>query len=100
MSAHTPGPWDRRIEYDSLRDEIGARGKAVCIVWVRKVDGVLSDERQVVSDPEGEANASLIAAAPEMLDALESAESVLRQAGCDATARMVRAVIAKARGAA
>jgi hypothetical protein len=70
MNAHTPGPWDRRIEYNLLKDEIGVHGKAICSVWVRRFDGTLSDERRIVRDPEGEANARLIKAAPSLLEAL------------------------------
>ena len=72
MNAHTPGPWDRRIEYNLLKDEIGVRGKAICSTWVRRFDGTLTDERRIVRDPEGEANARLISAAPDLLSELQS----------------------------
>lgn len=64
---HTPGPWDQRSRYSSLKDEIGVRGKAICTVWVCHVIGVLRDEQALVADPEGEANARLIADAPTIL---------------------------------
>ena len=47
-----------------------------------------------------EDQAALVAAAPELLDALEEAESVLRRIGCDVTADMARTAIAKATGGA
>lgn len=70
MSMHTPGPWDRRSTYNTLTDEIGVRGKALATVWVRRSDGVLSDESRIVTDEEGESNARLIAAAPDLLEAV------------------------------
>lgn len=70
MSAHTPGPWDQRRHYDTLRDEIGPRGKAVATVWVRAIEGVLTHEQSIALTAEGEANARLIAAAPDMLAVL------------------------------
>lgn len=72
MSGHTPGPWDQRRPYNTLWDEIGPRGEAVCVVRVRRENGVFSDEKQILPDPEGEANARLIAAAPGLLEALHA----------------------------
>lgn len=65
----TPGPWDGRQEYNDHRDEIIARGRVVAIVPVRETTGVLSDEKRIAPDPEGEANARLIQASPKLLAA-------------------------------
>lgn len=69
-NAHSQGEWERR-PFNALRDELGPPGKAVCTVWVRKEVGVYSDQKMIVPDDEGEANARLLLAAPDMLAALE-----------------------------
>ncbi len=68
-TSHTPGPWrfvrcnaDLHVAYKPLKFDLG-NGKAFC----------LADE----SDDEDCANARLIAAAPELLAALENARNVL-----------------------
>lgn len=95
---HTPGPWDGRQEYNDHRDEIIARGRVVAIIPVRKTTGVMSDEKRLESDQEGEANARLIAAAPELLEALTIArEYALADAEPDDLA-FIDAAIAKATG--
>lgn len=70
MAAHTPGPWLNHGQYNALRDEIGAEGRAICTVWTRKPGDGLIDRQEPQPWPEGEANARLIAAAPDMLAAL------------------------------
>lgn len=68
MAKHTPGPWRICGEYSSLKDEIGAEGRAVATVWTRKpADG--THERMPIPWDEGLANARLIAAAPDLLEA-------------------------------
>ena len=104
MTAHTPGPWSWNAGYDKLT---GAGGNMVLNsadyegMWVCGVPFL----------EEGEANAFLIAAAPELLAALESLvnapvrySSNRIEIDCDshgnAMKRMMdaRAAIAKARG--
>lgn len=86
MTAHTPGPWSANLDwiYADADEERIAR--------------VVTPERH----PEiGEANARLIAAAPDMLTALKYAEPFLRRFGTsdEATAvAMALAAIAKAEG--
>jgi hypothetical protein len=68
MSTHTPGPWRTRNVDDHMyldADTWDAFARVVVVV---------DDE----PDPEGEANARLIAAAPEMLEALKEAVDDLR----------------------
>lgn len=97
MSAHTPGPWTMRehpTEYGLYRVFGPTRRSAVAVV--------------VESTDEHEADARLIAAAPELLDALREYMSQFGQ-GLDAHGlpygpsqaeadRKARAVIAKAEG--
>ena len=95
---HTPGPW--AIIADVPGHEIGYRA----IVAVE--DGKLA-ETICNPSPMGGANAALIAAAPELLAALEAADKWVAmyhdQPGHDAASRcmsaVIRAAIAKATGA-
>jgi len=64
MSAHTPGPWAVGQLYGSTQVEISAPGRAIAIVWNRRGCRIKDN---VESWPEGEANARLIAAAPDLL---------------------------------
>lgn len=89
MSAHTPGPWatDGHI-YGGSRFFVGSefRGGAVCSVVCR--------------DDEGEANARLIAAAPELLEAVMHLAEALEDGHWQNTKEHLRELIAKATGAA
>lgn len=90
MSKHTPGPWHTQHvhPYTHIKSD-----KNPMIAVVRSV---LTDSRQ-----EFEANAHLIAAAPEMLEALEMMLGILTVAGIAADTEAVqhlRSVIAKAKG--
>lgn len=104
--AHTPGPW---IEYGLGRfseKQYGVRSMAV--------DGPDSDITDCITGPNAKANARLIAAAPDLLEALEEAADELwefglklREAGALQDCAEVqkkevyaRAAIARARGAA
>lgn len=74
---HTPGPWVIGAGYGRYKTEITGPGRAVGGVWTRRDAGALSDERRIEDDPEGIANARLIAAAPELLEAAKSARDAL-----------------------
>ncbi|HCE5959949.1 hypothetical protein ACM7DZ_28680 [Pseudomonas aeruginosa] len=66
--SYTPGPWDYWSGYNPV-DELEAQ--------ITNEDGdivIASYNRQI---PEGEANAKLLAAAPELLEALEDAVNSL-----------------------
>lgn len=128
MSAqHTPGPWAVGQNYGHLKVEVGAPNQAVATVWVRQNRNVPGEfKTEIGAWQRGEANARLIAAAPELLKASQDAEWALEwivedeelgdecpkfegfdlcgakcceQSGC-AVERLarVRAAIAKARG--
>jgi hypothetical protein len=103
---HTPGPWHWRlsanatvhIEHgDCLPDEIGMLKNRVCVM-----------PAEIMHDYNSLANARLIAAAPEMLEALKGAtyaletlqasESGMLYTFMDETIRDALAAIAKAEG--
>jgi hypothetical protein len=95
MSKHTPGPWPIKVTGDRKRIRVG----------VGLVDGPRGyDVAEVYSDDcdgeEAEANAHLIAAAPDLLDALCVAADYLNGNGWEGDPRMVpiEAAIAKAKG--
>lgn len=95
----TPGPWKvEPVNYDGDGGTL-VRFNGVCIanVW-----GVL-EYRQV--DEESSANAHLIAAAPELYEAMEDLLTVLAdrkykgfEARLESHSRIARAALAKARG--
>ena len=93
MSKHTPGPW---VVYDDSNDgktnriEIAARGKTVARIY----HSVPAEDLP---------NARLIAAAPDLLEALKDTLQLL-EVYCEdfeeATRKQARAAIAKAEGSA
>ena len=111
MNTHTPGPWEIKLSRDDegtlchigTPDKIARCGQHVCQIngWGFDYD----------ADKEQQANARLIAAAPDMLEALEEAikcgmvpSSSVKDGGAArhsrqvAVADMIRAAIAKATG--
>jgi len=93
MSSHTPGPWT----LDNCPD---AYGNAT----IRPDDGTEGGDISVqpIATVYTDANAHLIAAAPEMLEALQEAladaETLNEPYRNEAVCERMRAVIAKARG--
>lgn len=88
--AHTPGPWIGGIEkLDEIRSE--QTGMVVCTI--RPVDpiGVIVLHRTI-----SDANSKLIAAAPELLDALQDALAFGTMSAGKWLDEKVRAAIAKA----
>ena len=83
---HTPGPWRRYRDRTGRVSKIEGRGRRVCTFQP--------------SDLNAEANASLIAAAPELLEALKRLEyqSELSLESADPARVAARKAIAKARG--
>lgn len=95
MSKHTPGPWhvggfEKATIYDKFGQRVG-----------NTFEGVLAKQR---SDTECQANATLAASAPELLDALKAAISQLEghelNNGDVSAINSGYAAIAKATGAA
>lgn len=80
MSSSTQGPWAITGRYGLNKVEIaGPDGNAVATVWAYKP--ARNDRPRgpddYVEDPEGQANAALIAVAPELLEAAEQLLEVL-----------------------
>ena len=81
---HTPGPW--HVFRDQINDEVGL----TVARWVQYVDEYKEH---------AEANARLIAAAPDMLAALVRVEASLTELGAKGEPlKSIRAAIAKATG--
>lgn len=90
MSAlHTPGPWEVTYLDDSGQRQVGAQHLEICTCWHHSVESI---ERQM------EANARLIAAAPDLLAALIDWTAACDQNEEDAAFAAARAAIAKAFG--
>ena len=95
MSKHTPGPWETKPE-ECDRPYIRVRGTRLGCRF--KVANVLTPVYENVHKREAEetrANARLIAAAPELLEALRA---MLDEDDGGMTASKARAAIAKATG--
>lgn len=100
MSEHTPGPWAT----DAVGEYVFADGGSHPVAQVRGYGHyckMFGDEEQAVNRMS--ANARLIAAAPELLEALESLYSRVRKdkdakKWWEYEQKMARAAIAKARG--
>lgn len=101
MSKHTPGPWECELGHENGDFQInstGCRWKAIA----NATANVLGAD--AVYDDEAQANAKLIAAAPDMLKALNFCVKAMRIAGvdtvpdglCSQAASEARAAIAKA----
>lgn len=110
MSAHTPGPWEvATIDGGAAPNEIIANVGGVPVNIAQVFDARdyyasdfdnFSEVYYEVTPDEALANASLIAAAPEMLSALIAAEEALRHLGGTLHADRCRDAIAKAEGGA
>ncbi len=92
MSKHTPGPWEIKRHYDSCYKNISAQKhtELAQVVWC------MEDEDR---SPECEANAHLIAAAPDLLEALQNLLKVHEGEGGTQhhAGYIARAAIAKAK---
>lgn len=96
---HTPGPWDLYNPHRSAQyvDQIISDGEYRSIFRIHHDDGIVQSE--------AEANAKLIAAAPDMLEALEYVRMTLadieaskRKGYYTTCPKIVAAAIAKAEG--
>ncbi len=86
-NTHTPGPW--RVAPFKAGD--------VDIIYIQHGSGW--DTCELHGDyPEKNANARLIAAAPDLLDAAIDALDLAKEMGAKGTAAKLKAAIAKARG--
>jgi len=103
MIKHTPGPWrfvagdDYHIEARTYPTSYPHRckdddtGPYLATVYVATAGNRTADF--------GEANARLIAAAPDLLEAAKAAAEYCELAGADGIARLLRAAIAKGESA-
>lgn len=98
MAMHTPAPWF------PVQPAKGAWTVNVADdEWAQTIATAFCNEYIPIDEPTAEANARLIAAAPDLLDALRTAESFMAgfegdelQDGIDERLAAIRAVIAKA----
>lgn len=102
---HTPGPWGFYGKIQSVGEEGDKAdlywGNVTPVPWRGYVCSILSADRiDGISREEAEANARLIAAAPELLEVVQGilAEDMLQYLPAEYIAK-VRAVISKATGA-
>ena len=104
-TTHSPAPWAIAGRYGLYKDEISdANGNSVATVRTRNTYPKAQIE-DMYDIPEGQANARLIAAAPELLDALHHILNIEGACfGADESWNLdwhwakVRAAIAKAEG--
>lgn len=92
---HTPGPWSIGDENNACCDVLlGTEHNLTCSMDRRDNNTCA----EVISRAEMLANAHLIAAAPDMLEALKDSREALRRAGTAGELMVVNAAIAKATG--
>lgn len=103
MSAHTPGPWeaDERLASGTIfGPEVD--GVQTFVAFVRLDDTRERHDGRIeeVKSKEAKANARLIAAAPDLLEALDLADRLLRGANMNRSVveNKVSAALAKAGG--
>ena len=89
MSRHTPGPWETRLDEPYWLRVFGSDGHAIAKVYLDDAPVEDYNTRQ-------EANARLIAAAPELLQALKGVVYIANRETVEFDA--ARAAIAKAEG--
>jgi hypothetical protein len=97
---HTPGPWASCTASVHRPELVTAKNKNICSVWS-------GGSSSPIADGEWQANARLIAAAPELLEALEwqdmaeaDRDAGLRKGYFDKARELRKAAIAKAKGGA
>ena len=91
---HTNGPW--MIEGDQIRTAINSGVKHVAMVNYFNCG---PGDPRTITDEEHEANAKLIAAAPEMLEALRRVDNYFTQPGEDDWVRFCKEVLEPVRRA-
>ena len=91
---HTPGPWHFETALMEKADHLN--------VWeVNGIGHVAAVSKGITPDPSGQANACLIASAPDLLEAAQSALQVFVNQGWDddlLAAGKLKSAIAKATG--
>lgn len=95
MSKHTPGPWE------VCRDSRGCqsvRAKSGFLAFTPSIQHYNDPTRYIDETEEAKANAHLIAAAPDMLEALKDVIQIVRVDEWPRLSGKCRAAIAKAEG--
>lgn len=93
-AAHGPSPWTSiPTTIPGIIDIHDAEGRMLAVAYHPQYTG----SKRPISVEEAGANAALVAAAPEMLEALESVELVIPPS-CDKLLRQIRNAIRKAKG--
>lgn len=103
VTRHTPGPWGiypDRDKFESFSVEMVDGGAVVAIVQNVEDFSCIDEDNADAVDAECEANAHLIAAAPDLLEACRVVfrKCVQNQAEGDSIGKLMAGVIAKAEG--
>jgi hypothetical protein len=101
VSAHTPGPW--KSSGQTGTGNFDSRNQGALAIGVHSEEWIVADVWDEFGEGEGHANARLIAAAPDLLEALIDAREQLRAyeqaiSGEDYNSPAINAAIAKATG--
>jgi hypothetical protein len=95
MNKHTPGPWKFRDDSKFFKTNpfsVYIQGGGVHSAAIANIP-----RKQTIPEEEARANALLIAAAPDLLEALKFAQSIIGHPD-DVGSQMIAAAIAKATG--
>ena len=100
MSAYTPGPWEADFGDFESGDSVNITASGAIIASVLGADSFpcLDDERLPGFEIELKANARLIAAVPDLLEACKRVENIARAYASPASYQRLVDAIAKAEG--
>ena len=90
---HTPGPWKYEGGYDPLPHDYCCSTERISAGGVTIAEVATCEDDTCPGVREGWMNARLIAAAPELLDALEKAERVIRWAAQESDGKVQREIV-------
>ena len=94
----TPGPWESSTAFRTNDGSFAVTAPDSHIAFVTFHGKAKRGQAWCTGDPEGQANANLIAAAPEMYEALKIAQSNLQFLPPDDVVAQINAALAKADG--
>jgi hypothetical protein len=92
MSAHTPGPWHRRV------GRLGNGAAASQHEQICNAEGIAVAMLEHDGNADGEANVTLMAAAPDLLFACLCVVSCNQGGNCEGCKKFLAAAVAKAKG--
>lgn len=105
MTKHTPGPWVYEIDgpaHNDMRHAVLAKSTGLWIAATYRSGTRAEDDTSLDADDEAKANAKLIAAAPDLKEALRSMLSLVRRNAPELSGKVLgdaEAALAKADGA-